>query len=104
MAADAGWGYCAVGNVSEYTCNRWGEQASTFEAAVVKAWRASIALIAALSSSGALFFFLSIAAVACCLYHRQRRRYRELEAEFTRARARHLADSISTTKLEDAGL
>ncbi len=98
---DAGWGYCAVGNASAYTCNDFGEQASTFEAAIVKAWRASVALIAALSSSGALLLLLAVAVAACCLWRRQRRRYIELEAEFARARARHLADTISTTKMDD---
>ena len=66
---------------------------------------ASVALVAALSSTGALLAILSIAAVTCCMYYRQRRRYRELEADFNRLRARHaVSDTFSTARLEDVGL
>jgi hypothetical protein len=105
------WGYCAVANASERDCNQWQEPASALEVALNQAWRASIALIASLSSTGALLVMLVVGCVVCCLFGRQRQRYRELESEVKRMRAQHLADTItsldrvSTSKEEgDEGL
>ena len=64
--------------------------------ALEQAWRASVALIATLSSTGALLVILVVGCIVGCLFRRQRQRYRELESEFERARARHLTDTISS--------
>lgn len=64
--------------------------------ALEQAWRASVALIATLSSTGALLVILVVGCIVGCLFRRQRQRYRELESEFERARALHLTDTISS--------
>jgi len=92
---DFEWGYCTVANASERECNRWQEPASALEVALEHAWRASIELIASLSSTGALLVFFIVGCIVCCLFRRQRQRYCELESEFKRVRAQHLADTIS---------
>ena len=112
---DAGWGYCKVGDPAEDTmlggsCNRWQQPATALEIALEKAWRASVALVAALSSSGVLLVGLVAFCIVGCMFRRQRQTYRELESEFARARARHLTDTISsldrvsTTKQDDERL
>ena len=94
------WGYCAVVNASEGECNQWHEPATALEAALEKVWRASVALIAALGSTGVLLVILAVCCIVFCLFRRQRLRYLELESEFKRERARHLADTISLDRVD----